>query len=176
MKKLLLVSILGALSVTSHAANTEIQPYVGAGYTYLDNDVDIHFLGLNAGVQFNQYIGAEAFWNKSVNDIKFDEDFEELGVRTDADVQYYGVALTGKYPLENNFYAKGMVGYTRVDLDVDAQFLGYKVSESEDDSGVIIQAGGGYNFTKNIAAELAYTYISAFDGFNGVNLQLKYNF
>lgn len=176
MKRLLLLSILGTVSAITNAANTDIKPYIGAGYTFLNNDVDIHFLGLNGGVQFNQYFGAEVFWNKSVNNIKFDEDFDDLGVKTDADVQYYGVGLTGKYPLENNFYVKGMLGYTRVDLDVDAEFQGYKASESEDDSGVIIQAGGGYNFTKNIAGELSYTYINAFDGFNGVNLQVKYNF
>ena len=47
---------------------------------------------------------------------------------------------------------------------------------SEDDSGLIIQAGAGYNFTPNLAAEVAYTHVNAFDGFNGVNAQLKYNF
>ena len=51
-----------------------------------------------------------------------------------------------------------------------------KETPSEDDSGLIIQAGAGYNFTPNLAAEVAYTYVNAFDGFNGVNAQLKYNF
>lgn len=178
MKNLILVSLLGMMATTAAnaGATSQVQPYVGAGYTYLNNDVDVHFLGLNAGAQFNQYIGAEVFWNKSVNDIEFDEDFDDLGVETDADVQFYGVALTGKYPLQNNFYAKGLVGYTRVDLDVEAEYQGYRASESEDDSGVIIQAGAGYNFTKNVAGELNYNYISAFDGFNGINAQLKYNF
>ncbi|WP_333668307.1 porin family protein [Acinetobacter guillouiae] len=147
MNRFIFVLILGAISATTNAENPNIQPYVGVGYTFLNNDIDIHFLGLNGGVQFNQYFGAEVFWNKSVNDIKFDEDFEDFGVKTDADVQYYGVGIIGKYPLENNFYVKGMLGYTRVDLD--AEFQGYRASESEDDSGVIIQAGGGYNFTKN---------------------------
>lgn len=178
MKKLLLVSLLGAVAATTaNAGNTTIQPYVGAGYTFLNNDdVDVHFLGLNGGLQFNEYVGAEVFWNKSVNDIEFDGDLEELGVRTDADVQYYGIGLTAKYPLANNFYAKGMAGYARVDLDVDATYLGYTVSTSEDDSGLIIQAGAGYNFTPNLVAEVAYTHVNAFDGFNGVNAQLKYNF
>lgn len=36
--------------------------------------------------------------------------------------------------------------------------------------------GAGYNFKKNIAGELSYTYVSAFECFNGVNLQVKYNF
>lgn len=180
MKKLLLVSLLGAVAATTaNAGNTTIQPYVGAGYTFLNNDVDVHFLGLNGGLQFNEYVGAEVFWNKSVNDIEFDGDLEELGVlgvRTDADVQYYGIGLTAKYPLANNFYAKGMAGYARVDLDVDVTYLGYTVSTSDDDSGLIIQAGAGYNFTPNLAAEVAYTHVTAFDGVNGVNAQLKYNF
>ena len=179
MKKLLLLSLLGAIAATTaNAGNTStIQPYVGAGYTFLNNDgVDVHFLGLNGGLQFNKYVGAEVFWNKSVNDIEFDSDFEEIGVRTDADVQYYGFGLTANYPLANNFYAKGMAGYARVDLDIDASYQGHKVSASEDDSGLIVQAGAGYNFTPNFAAELAYNHLSAFDGFNGLNAQLKYNF
>ncbi|MDB0180628.1 hypothetical protein CTY56_03290 [Acinetobacter baumannii] len=57
-----------------------------------------------------------------------------------------------------------------------ATYQGYTVSASEDDSGLIIQAGAGYNFTPNLAAEVAYTHVNAFDGFNGVNAQLKYNF
>ena len=51
-----------------------------------------------------------------------------------------------------------------------------KETPSEDDSGLIIQAGAGYNFTPNLAAEVAYTHVNAFDCFNGVNAQLKYNF
>ena len=83
MKKLLLVSLLGAVAATTaNAGNTTIQPYVGAGYTFLNNDdVDVHFLGLSGGLQFNEYVGAEVFWNKSVNDIEFDGDLEELGVK-----------------------------------------------------------------------------------------------
>lgn len=181
MKKLLLVSILGAMAATTvnAATSTEfsnIKPYVGVGYTYLNNDSDIHFLGMTAGLQFNEFFGAEVFWNKSVNNIDFEDDFEELGVSTDADVQYYGIGLTGKYPLQNNFYTKGMIGYSRVNLDVDVTYLGKTISDSENDSGFIAQVGFGYNYTKNLAGELSYTHHSAFDGFNGVNAQLKYNF
>ncbi len=60
MKKLLLVSLLGTVAATTaNAGSTTIQPYVGAGYTFLNNDdVDVHFLGLNGGLQFNEYVGA----------------------------------------------------------------------------------------------------------------------
>ena len=40
MKKLLLVSLLGAIAATTaNAGSTAIQPYVGAGYTILNNDL-----------------------------------------------------------------------------------------------------------------------------------------
>ncbi|WP_228158278.1 porin family protein [Acinetobacter baumannii] len=91
-----MVSLLGTVAATTaNAGSTTIQPYVSAGYTFLNNDdVDVHFLGLNGGLQFNEYVGAEVFWNKSVNDIKFDGDLEELGVRT---VIY--AELSGDFPL-----------------------------------------------------------------------------
>ena len=40
-------------------------------------DSDIHFLGMTAGLQFNEFFGAEVFWNKSVNNIDFEDDFME---------------------------------------------------------------------------------------------------
>jgi len=165
VKKLLLLSLLGAMGLTgANAANlmdfSNMKPYVGAGYTYqTQDDVNLHFLGLNAGVQLNDFLGLEAFWNKFTNEPLKGEKL---------DVQYYGAGITGQYPLVDQVYAKGLVGVSVMKAD-----YGY---DERTESGVIAQLGLGYNFNKNVAAEVSYTHQSPFSGVDGVNVQVKYKF
>lgn len=168
MKKLLLISLLGAtITNIAHAEITDasnVTSYVGADYTLLSNDgTTVSFLGATAGLQFNEFIGAEAFWSKNVSQ-PYDD--------SHLNAENYGMGLTGKYTFASNLYAKGLVGFSKMSLnqkDSDG-------TEKASDTGFLAKAGLGYNFNKNVATEVNYIYQGMFSNFNGVNVEIKYTF
>lgn len=174
MKKILLGVLTAAAMVasTAHAFSVaDSRAYVGADYqvlTNLDNETaglakgTSGVLGVVAGLQVNEYVGVELGWGRTVQDAsRFDE----------VELQAYHTTLgvTGQYPITDNLYAKGFVGASWIELELDVE--GLKVTAKDD--GFLGKVGVGYQINENSVVEATYNRESSLNAFG---VQYKYLF
>lgn len=186
MKKLALVGFITAgLCSSAFAAGMEFnpRPYVGADYVFNkvntgdDSLVKNHSQdwGLTAGVQFNEYLGLEAFYSQNISNMG------EKNTGYDLRLKNWGMLVTGQYNLQNNFYLKAAAGFAvtnakeKLHLEWDDSNYHYEANAkmTSRDTAFAGKLGMGYNFTSNIATEVTYNHL---DHRNGLGLEVKYKF
>lgn len=144
MKKLLVSALLattalGAMTTANAGFNpTEIRPYVGVDYKYMEGFDDgalkglvedqTSMLGVTAGIQFNDYIGFEVSYAESIKNLSKGVTTTATGQFTDPadptivydvtasdrlndlDFSHFTAGVTAQYPLSDNIYAKALLG------------------------------------------------------------------
>ncbi len=165
LQNALLALVAGSLiSVSAQAAvNYAGQPYVGikAGKFMVDTDGldDPTAYGVYAGYNFDSNFGAEVEY---VGSSDTDVDTGTNLVDAEYDLKTYGAYGTYRYQFPNTaLYAKGKLGFAKVELDLSANdVLGNSASDSDSDSGVAGGIGLGYNFNPNMSVEAEYDYVA----------------
>lgn len=143
MKKLLVTAMLATVAVsamtTANAAfnPTEIRPYIGVDYKYMEGFADgeakgliedqANMLGVTAGIQLNDYFGFEVSYAESIKNLSkgvsvtqnsqwidpdtgIPVDFAETSRLNDFDFSHFTAGVTAQYPLSDNIYAKALIG------------------------------------------------------------------
>lgn len=154
LNKTILTLATGALLTTTAAHATSGHPYIGAKLGQFSVDADDVNLdkptayGVYAGYSLDHHFGAEAEYITSSNADWKAED----GDKGEYSANTMGLYGTYHYHFPNelhNLYAKGKLGFAKVEIDD-------KEGDSIDDTGI---AGGislGYNLSKDAAIELEY--------------------
>jgi len=142
--------------------------YIGAGYSYVDIEMDdfpvteanSNAFMLLAGYNFNKYIAVEGRYTKSLGDMEVTwiegGDTEDI----DADVKNIAIYLKPMYPV-GKMTLYGLLGYGRTTLD----FTGDGGPEG-DDSGFQWGIGASYAMNDNIGLFVDYTRLYDDTGFD----------
>lgn len=168
-KQLLTLATLTALSTPVFAQGFYLGASAGQAQAdeVCDDIDDLGFAGscddddtgwkLNLGYQFTPYWGVEAFY------VDFGELADAEGtvlgapVTVEADVDGYGAALVGTYPI-GDFSLFGKVGF--ISWDSDASVTGNAGSVSADDDGTdaMFGLGAGYSLTEQLSLRAEWEY------------------
>lgn len=145
MRKTLLLAGVACLFGASQAqAVMNMDPYVGMDYVYSDMDMNhgmdhklenkFNSLSLNTGVKFNEYVGAEVYYQQSDTEKKQGNKSRFYS---------YGVDAIGYLPVAENVDLIGSLGIGQYE---------FKAGGSEDDIGYRVGVGAQYSFNDNWAA------------------------
>lgn len=147
MKKLLVSALLASTALGAMtAANathsfglSDVRPYVGVDYKYLEGfdsgalkglvEDQTSLLGVTAGLQFNDYIGFEVSYAKAVQDLGKGPGLTTTGQVADTttnpatiydvsqntrvdkfNFSHFTAGVTAQYPLADKIYAKALIG------------------------------------------------------------------
>lgn len=182
------------------------RPYIGVDgaigeIKYEDEEAKFLFnkslkrLGVFGGLQFNQYIGLEAFYNTgNVKDKKHSTSFTEfsdLGIKDSLDFTSYGLDLLGYLPVHQSVDIILGLGYGwyKFDAKIDAEFTSYsagvnetlKLKLKEKDEAIRFSLGAQYLINDNWALRILGRYADFSDGdviknMMEVSLGLRYTF
>ncbi len=175
MKKLLSCAAVAATLATAGSAaayTIDVNPYIGADYSYTDFDMryglenryenNFNSLSLNAGVRINEIYGLEVYFQNAKT--------EKKAGRNDR-FYSYGVDFVNYIPLNTQFELLGSLGlgeYT------------FKAGGNDDDTAFRIGVGAQYNFNELISARVMLRHAFArgdkMDGLNELSLGFRYNF
>ena len=173
MTKTLIYSTLiltTTLVATVHAA--DLNPYVGAGYSYADagykGDFDTlaetkHHAGfIAAGVRPHQNWGAEAFYQLSAH---ADKSALNHLVKTETSFQAFGLDALGYLPVHDKVDLIGSagVGYYRFKADYSRFVSG---SDTENNFGWRLGIGAQYHVTDNLSLRGMVRYVDINDSGN----------
>jgi OOP family OmpA-OmpF porin len=117
-----------------------------------------------AGYQLNSYVAFEAGWGILPSVSFGDSDFFDLGDDT-ATASHFYAAVKGMLPLNNQWGLFGKVGFDSMSISSDDL-------DSTSASGVLLAAGGSYNFTSKFAATLSYNQL--IDSTSGTSFTVGY--
>jgi len=163
-KALIALSVGSLMSVSAQAAADYAgQPYVGVKvgkFMVDDSDFDDSTAyGIYAGYNFDSNFGAEIEY---VGSSDTDIDTGRSNIDAEYDLKTYGAYGTARYQFPNTgLYAKGKLGFAKVELDVNvSDNFGNSGSSSNSDSGVAGGIGLGYNFNPNMSVEAEYDYVA----------------
>jgi hypothetical protein len=138
MFKFVSLITVAALSMTATVhAETASKFYGNIGYarTTLGSDNTFNAVSVGGGTHFNTYFGAEVEGAFGISETDLS------GIDATAKLDYSaGAYLTGTYPVAPDFDLTGRIGYTKT--QISAEYMGYKVSES--DSGAAVGIGFRY--------------------------------
>lgn len=133
--KMAAAAAVAALGVAG-AASAQPGVYGNLGYTYLDADgVNLGAVGARVGVDFMEFLGAEAEFAVGIDD--------DSGVELDNE---WGVFVRGRLPLGESFEAFARVGYA------DAEVTGATL-----DGGAAYGAGAQWMFAGPNGVRAEYT-------------------
>lgn len=155
----------GAQAAVNYGHTNTAQPYIGAKIGQLDLDKaddDAMSYGVYTGVKFPGNVGLEAEYMRTK-----DDDFaKKHGERKEYQAEMYGLYATYDYLFpSSNLYAKGRVGLSRNEIEIEDKVRGGK--NSQHDIGVGGGLGFGYNISPNAAVELAYDWYPKVDNVDG---------
>ncbi len=181
MKKLLLTSLAGLMAFG--AANAQYPtPYVGVDtglfianlteYMQADAKEVYKSLSFNAGLKFNEYVGAEGFYMSTA---------EENLAAGDAQIAFNGIGVdvVGYYPVAEKFNAIALAGIGKYELNLlsDGELIGEIQS-----TGYRFGIGGEYELMDNLSARLTGKYMTAknleieVENFFDVSIGVRYAF
>lgn len=181
--------LTGAACVFAFNAQTlDIKPLVGLDYVYSQANYEnsetedllaksFNSYSVSAGLKFNNYIGAEAFYQQSA-----DEDKNILGnaLKTTTSFNAYGLDVIGYVPLNPQFNLLASAGLAQYDVDIKEKVLGYADTSSDDGLGYRFGLGAQYNLNEHVGFRTMARYVvSDIDGLNGiyeVSAGLRYTF
>ncbi|MBE6451612.1 MAG: porin family protein [Alphaproteobacteria bacterium] len=193
-KTILLAGIAGLLSFNANAQDSDIQnqtkswnihPVIGLDFSNLIGDLEseayenhLMNLGFSAGLQFNRYFGIEAFYQHTL--VKGEKDY--YGLKTENELNYYGIDFAGYIPLNKNFDFISTVGMGKYEVNVDYSYGGYTLSDSDDGMGIRFGLGLQHKPDNNdkVSTRFMVRYNDIdIDGINYVvdlSLGLRYHF
>ena len=180
----LATTALVALAATTHAAESELRPYVGLDVTrvmadYKDgNDMlfkdDLNGVSPYVGVQFNKYVGAEISYLQTGNGKKspnLSANIPGYGVATldETKIKVSGFSLdaVGRLPITADekltLLGSAGIGRYKADATYSGSLAGVPVSVKDDtkDTALRLGAGAQYQITDNIGARAMVRYIKA---------------
>lgn len=163
-KKYLLSAFMLTTTLATAVQATELNPYVGAGYTFADAGYGSGFDALaeskhhagfiSAGVRPHQNWGVEAFYQLSKDE---DKTFGNM-LNTETGFQAAGVDVLGYVPVHDKVDLIGTVGlgYYWFKADYSGVLAG---SEKENNLGWRIGAGAQYHMTDNVSVRGMVRYV-----------------
>jgi OOP family OmpA-OmpF porin len=129
------------------------------------------------GYQLNQYLALEAGWG-FLPDVNYEYSFSRSGSSgsgnsTASTSHFYG-AVKGILPLNDNWNLFGKIGYDLMSVK-SVNVAGDNIS-SLSPTGLLLAAGGSYNFSKNLALALSYNQLIDSASQNGAtqNVNVSY--
>lgn len=178
MKVLILISLL-IVSTYSIAADEKNNWVGGTGYSYMTAGEDGIDFGVGSifgslGYRFNT--GSNFYWIPEirVGTGTSDDTVNIQNVNIDLELDsFLAVSLRTQYETGDGFYLFVSPSYANAKITASASVGDQKLSVTEDSWEFGIEAGGGYNFSDNISAELSY---ETFDNFNFISVGFRFNF
>lgn len=152
------------MAVSSAGYAYDLKPYVGAGYTYTDVELNHHFDAvaetdyhsafIAAGVQPHQNWGLEMFYQASKEESKSIAGL----VKNKTDFQAIGLDALGYLPVHQRVNLIGSVGLGHYRFHTDADGF-VSLSETEKNLGWRFGAGVQYQLTDNLALRGMARYV-----------------
>lgn len=170
---------------TTSAPSHSVRPVIGLDYTYAnlnfdddENDTYLnntsHTLSPVLGLRFNQYVGLEAFYQKSKEMKKSSTVVLSNNHISDCDTkvsyQNYGADLVGYLPIDTHINMLGTLGISYYDAKLKVSFSGYG-SASDSDQHIAGRIGVGFesDVTDHLSIRILgrYNYIGM-DGLDSI--------
>jgi hypothetical protein len=139
----LTAAIFSGLSTTPHASDLSYN-FVEAGYLVSSSDDEVE-LDDTYSIEGTYKITDQFFINSgfSSGTGTAQERIEELNddLKMDVDVSIFYVGAGYIHPLNDNWDANLIIGYSRSEMEGDITIRGFKVDLSDDDSGLFLRGG-----------------------------------
>ena len=161
-------SLLAAIALTSVASLASAEGYLGANYSFIDeDDVELGALVVKGGYKFTDWAAVEGRAGLGITDDSYHGVDIELN-------SLYGAYFVAGLPTDSGFYPYVLAGYTKAEVEAS----GFGVSFKEDDSDFSYGLGADYYFSDNVAANLEFIrYMDKNDSeLDAINLGVTYKF
>ncbi len=169
-----------AASASTAVADTNMSSFyagTGAGMYYVDFD-DIDFdetapvVRAFGGYDLNEYISFEAGFSKF-----FEASNDVAGVDVELDGTAWDVSARPTWPINDQFKAYGIVGWTLYDFEASVEGGGFEVTEDDSENDLLYGLGGAFKVNDTWMVRGEWVAINVDDASYGTfSLSATYNF